>query len=214
MSINIQRAQAAVLAEGFDFGGDDRSSFGPVQLTIIEKLLFEYGEAFKLELEAQMKQQKVTASGALADGINPQLEDGNKLVIRMLDYYDYPNKGVKGVKSSRNAPGSPYQYRNFGMNKQGRDSIREYIRSGRAKVASVKRDAARGIGLERKGVDLETAKVNTLIYLIKAYGIKKTSYYDKAFEKVFGTLQQALADGIGYQITLTIDSINKMKTKK
>ena len=132
----------------------------------------------------------------------------------MLDYYDYPNKGVKGVKSSRNAPGSPYQYRNFGMNKQGRDSIREYIRSNRAKVASVRNDAARGIGLERKGVDLETAKVNTLIYLIKAYGIKKTSYYDKAFEKVFGTLQQALADGIGYQITLTIDSINKMKTKK
>jgi hypothetical protein len=213
MSINIQRAQAAVLAEGIN-EGEDRAGFGPVQLTIIEKLLSEYGIAFQKELEQQIDSKGITASGNLRDNINPQLEGGNRLVIRMPDYYDYPNKGVKGVKSSRNAPGSPYQYRNFGMNKQGRDSIREYIRSGRAKVASVRNDAARGIGSERKGVDLETAKVNTLIYLIKAYGIKKTSYYDKAFEKVFGTLQQALADGIGYQITLTIDSINKMKTKK
>ena len=213
MSINIQRAQAAVLAEGIN-EGEDRAGFGPVQLTIIEKLLSEYGIAFQKELEQQIDSKGITASGNLRDNINPQLEGGNRLVIRMPDYYDYPNKGVKGVLSSRNAPGSPYQYRNFGMNKQGRDSIREYIRSGKAKVSTVRRDVARGIGSERKGVDLETAKVNTLIYLIKAYGIKRTDYYDIAFKKVFGTLQQALADGIGYQITLTIDSINKMKTKK
>jgi hypothetical protein len=137
----------------------------------------------------------------------------DKLTIRMLDYYDYPNKGVKGVDSSRNAPGSPYQYKNYGMNARGRDSIRKYIQSGKAKITSVRRDVARGIGSERKGVDLETTKVNTLIYLIKKYGVKKTSYYDKAFEKVFGTLQQALSDGIGYQITLTINSINRIKKK-
>jgi hypothetical protein len=213
MSINITRAQAAVLAEGIN-EGDDRSSFGPVQLTIIEKLLSEYGIAFEEELVNQLNEKKITASGGLERNINPQLEGGNKLVIRMPDYYDYPNKGVKGVLSSRNAPGSPYQYRHYKMNKDGRESIREYIRSGRAKVATVKRDVARGIGSERKGVDAETSQVNTLIYLIKAYGIKRTDYYDIAFKKVFGTLQQALADGIGYQITLTIDSINKMKTKK
>ena len=213
MSINIQRAQAAVLAEGIN-EGEDRAGFGPVQLTIIEKLLSEYGIAFQKELEQQIDSKGITASGNLRDNINPQLEGGNKLVIRMPDYYDYPNKGVKGVKSSRNAPGSPYQYRHYKMDKDGRESIRNYIRSGKAKVSTVRRDVARGIGSERKGVDAETTKVNTLIYLIKAYGIKKTSYYDKAFEKVFGTLQQALADGIGYQITLTIDSINKMKTKK
>ena len=213
MSINIQRVQAEVLAENFDLGGDDRSSFGPVQLTIIEKLLSEYGIAFEEELVNQLNEKKVTASGGLERNINPQLEGGNKLVIRMPDYYDYPNKGVKGVDSSRNAPGSPYQYKNYGMNAAGRDSIRKYIQSGKAKVASVRNDAARGIGSERKGVDLETTKVNTLIYLIKKYGVKKTSYYDIAFKKVFGTLQQALADGIGYQITLTIDSINRIKKK-
>jgi hypothetical protein len=213
MSINIQRAQAEVLAENFDLGGsDDRASFGRVQLTIIEKLLSEYGIAFQKELEEQIKSKEITASGKLRDGIRVEVSE-DKLTIRMLDYYDYPNKGVKGVDSSRNAPGSPYQYKNYGMNAAGRDSIRKYIQSGKAKVASVRRDVARGIGSERKGVDLETTKVNTLIYLIKKYGVKKTSYYDKAFEKVFGTLQQALSDGIGYQITLTIDSINRIKKK-
>ena len=213
MSINIQRVQAEVLAENFDLGGsEDRASFGPVQLTIIEKLLSEYGIAFQKELEEQIKSKEITASGKLRDGIRVEVSE-DKLTIRMLDYYDYPNKGVKGVDSSRNAPGSPYQYKNYGMNARGRDSIRKYIQSGKAKITSVRRDVARGIGSERKGVDLETTKVNTLIYLIKKYGVKKTSYYDKAFEKVFGTLQQALSDGIGYQITLTINSINRIKKK-
>lgn len=212
MSINITKVQAEALAESFSFAREGKD-FDPVQLTIIEKLLSEYGKAFQKELEEQIKSKGITASGNLRDNINPQLEEGNKLVIRMPEYYDYPNKGVQGVKSSRNAPNSPYQYRNYGMNKQGRESIREYIRLGKAKVATVKRDAARGIGSERKGVDAETAKVNTLIYFIKAYGIKTTNYYDIAFEKVFGTLQQALSDGIGYQISLTIDSINRIKKK-
>ena len=56
------------------------------------------------------------------------------LKIRLLDYYDYVNKGVKGVKSSRNAPSSPYQYKNLGMSQDGRASLRKYIESGRAKI--------------------------------------------------------------------------------
>ena len=208
MSINISKAQAEALGELEGFG-EERDN-APVSLTVTEKILVQYGAEFKLELALQMKAAKVTGSGKLEDSIIPQiLNEGTKLQIKMLDYYDFPNKGVKGVKSSKNAPGSPYQYKNYGMNAAGRKSIKDYVRSGRAKIASTSGDKARGIGLERKGVSLLDVKTNTLIYLIKAYGIKTTKYFDKAFEKVFKDFEIVVAEAVGRDIVITLDRINK-----
>lgn len=208
MSININKAQAEALNDLGSFGEDRPGA--PVALTVTEKILVQYGAEFKLELALQMNKAKVTASGKLEDNIIPEiLDNGTKLQIKMLDYYDYPNKGVRGVKSSRNAPGSPYKYKNYGMSSEGRKSIKDYIRSGRAKIASTASDKARGIGLERKGVSLLDVQSNTLIYLIKAYGIKSTHYFDKAFDKVFKDFEIVVAETVGRDIVVTLDRINK-----
>jgi hypothetical protein len=208
MSININKAQAEALNDLGSFGEDRPGA--PVALTVTEKILVQYGAEFKLELALQMNKAKVTASGKLEDNIIPEiLDNGTKLQIKMLDYYDYPNKGVRGVKSSRNAPGSPYKYKNYGMSLEGRKSIKDYIRSGRAKIASTASDKARGIGLERKGVSLLDVQSNTLIYLIKAYGIKSTHYFDKAFDKVFKDFEIVVAETVGRDIVVTLDRINK-----
>ena len=54
-----------------------------------------------------IKQRGLTSSGALADNIFPQMSNNNKtLTVRVLDYYDFVNEGVKGARSSKNAPGS------------------------------------------------------------------------------------------------------------
>ena len=211
MSINIGRAQADALAEDPNFGGEERSNV-PVKLTVLEKILVQYGSEFALELTEIMKQKGVFSSGKLADSIIPTINDeGNTLTIRMLDYYDFPNKGVKGVLSVKNARNSPYQYKNFGMSKDGRASIKEYIQSGRAKIRSVRNDAALGIGLERKGVSALESDVNTMIYLIKAYGIKTTNYFDKAFDKVFKNFSVTAADAVGRDIVITIQRLNTSK---
>jgi hypothetical protein len=211
MSINIGRAQADALAEDPNFGGEERSNV-PVKLTVLEKILVQYGSEFALELTEIMKQKGVFSSGKLADSIIPTINDeGNTLTIRMLDYYDFPNKGVKGVLSVKNARNSPYQYKNFGMSKDGRASIKEYIQSGKAKITSVKNDVALGIGLERKGVSALESDVNTLIYLIKAYGIKTTNYFDDAFNKVFKDFAVTAADAVGRDIVITIQRLNTSK---
>ena len=209
MSISIAKAQADALSELGSLG-EDRP--GPVPLTVLQKILVQYGSDFAIELAESMKQKEVFGSGKLADSIIPEVnEEGNTLTIRMLNYYDFPNKGVKGVKSSANAPTSPYQYKTFGMNRDGRKSISDYVLSGRAKIRNVRKDAAVGIGLERKGVSALDSKINTLIYLIKAYGIKTTNYFDDAFDKVFKDFAVTAADAVGRDIVITIQRLNTGK---
>jgi len=217
MSINIGRAQAEALAEDPNFGGEARSNI-PVKLTVLQKILVQYASEFQLELEDNIKDREVTASGRLRDSIEPEFDDdGMGFRIIMANYFDYPNKGVKGVISSANAPTSKYQYRNFGMNASGRASIKDYIENGYAKIETVQNDAAVGIGLERKGVkarkgvSLIDRKVNTLIYLIKAYGVKTTNYFDDAFNKVFKDFAVTAADAVGRDIVITIQRLNTSK---
>jgi len=209
MSISIAKAQADALSQLGSFG-EDRP--GPVPLTVLQKILVQYGSDFAIELAESMKQKEVFGSGKLADSIIPEVnEDGNTLTIRMLNYYDFPNKGVKGVKSSANAPTSPYQYKTFGMNRDGRKSISDYVLSGRAKIRNVRNDKAVGIGLERKGVSALDSKINTLIYLIKAYGIKTTNYFDDAFNKVFKDFAVTAAEAVVRDIVITIQRLNTSK---
>lgn len=209
MSISIEKAQAKALAELGSFG-EDRG--GPVALTVMQKILLQYGSDFAIELAESMKRKEVVGSGKLADSIIPEVnEEGNTLTIKMLNYYDFPNKGVQGVRSHSNAPSSPYKYKNYGMNADGRASIKDYIESGRAKITNVRNDKALGIGLERKGVSLIDSKVNALIYLIKAYGVKTTNYFDDAFNKVFKDFTVTAAEAVGRDIVITIKRLNTKK---
>jgi len=187
------------------------SSKDQFEFFVASNVLEQYGVEFKKVLEDLMKQRQISASGELADSINPIVDsEGKKLTITMLDYYDFVNEGVKGVKSSKNASTSPYSFKNYGMSADGRASIKKYISSGKAKVSATEGDKARGIGLERKGVKFAKKKslidrqVDTLIYNIKKYGIKKTDYFTDAFEKVFANWEQDMAEAMGEDVALSL----------
>lgn len=204
MPISLNAARSKAL-------GKIGSSKDQFELFVASNILEQYGVAFKTELENLMKQRQISSSGELADSINPQVDsEGKKLTITMLDYYDFVNEGVKGVKSSKNASTSPYKFKNYGMSADGRASIKNYILLGKAKVRSTGSDKARGIGLERKGVQFAKKKslidrqVDTLIYNIKKYGIKKTDYFTDAFEKVFANWEQDMAEAIGEDVVLSL----------
>lgn len=178
---------------------------------VASNILEQYGTEFKAELERLMKERQISASGELADSINPLVDNqGKRLIITMLDYYDFVNEGVKGVKSSKNASTSPYKFKNYGMSADGRASIKNYILSGKAKVTDKKTMGRTVLGLERKGVQLSQKKslidrqVDTLIYNIKKYGIKKTDYFTDAFEKVFANWEQDMAEAFGEDVALSL----------
>ena len=132
--------------------------------------------------------------------------------IIVPDYYDYPNEGVRGVKSSKNAPTSPYKYKTYRMNDEGRESIRQYIQSGRAKIATVTKtkDKALGIGLEKKKLSLIDAQTNQLVYLIKRFGIKKTNYFTDALNATFGKdFELKMSEAFGKEIVFTLEKLNR-----
>jgi hypothetical protein len=215
MSININKAQADFLREGGDFGGTDIVEFG-----VVSTLLEQYGAELIDNIELFGNERGVVGSGDLLSDMIPEIDNINGVDIfrlRMYDYYDYPNEGVKGVGSSYNAPGSPYQYRNYGMSSQGRASLKQYILSGKAKVASVQNDKALGIGGEKKGVSFSKSKslidkqVDTLAYLIKRFGIKKTNYFTDAFNKTFKDFEVDMVEAAGRDIVITFNRLNKRK---
>jgi hypothetical protein len=123
------------------------------------------------------------------------------------------NEGVQGWYSSKNASTSPYSYKKKAKkssNGEFQKSIKEYILSGKAKVTDKKTMGKTVLGLERKGVQLSQKKslidrqVDTLIYNIKKYGIKKTDYFTDAFEKVFANWEQDMAEAFGEDVALSL----------
>ena len=205
ISLNAARSKAI---------GKIGSSKDQFELFVASNILEQYGVAFKTELENLMKQRQISASGELADSINPIVDnEGKRLTITMLDYYDFVNEGVQGWYSSKNASTSPYSYKRkakTNSNGQFQASIKQYILSGKAKVTDKKTMGRTVLGLERKGVQFSQKKslidrqVDTLIYNIKKYGIKKTDYFTDAFEKVFANWEQDIAEAIGEDVALSL----------
>lgn len=214
MPTNLRKAQQDAISSGFlNQIGENK-----FEIAVATNLLEQYGIEFAKVLAENIKQRGLTSSGALADNIFPQMSNDKKtLIIRMLDYYDFVNEGVKGVRSSKNAPGSPYKFKSFGMNADGRKSIRQYIQSGKAKVSSTMNDKARGIGLERKGVKFAEKKslidrqVDNMIYMIKRFGIKKTNYFTDTVKQVFADFEVQLGEALGYDVKINLEALNKKK---
>jgi hypothetical protein len=211
MSINIRKAQNEALASGFDFGGDDITEF-----SVVNGVLEQYAEEFLKNISYFANNKKVVSSGDLLKNMVPEIVEGNGSIIfrlKMIDYYDFPNEGVKGLRSSKNAPKSPYRYRNYGVPQSMKDSLKKYIQSGKAKITSVMNDKALGKGGERKGLRFSGKKtlidtqVATLGYLIKRFGIKSTNYFTDAFNKTFEDFEVKMFEAVESGIIITFENI-------
>ena len=171
----------------------------------------KYAALYLQAISKSIEKHELIGSGKMLKGIDKDIsKDGKTLRIYMQNYYDYVNKGVKGVKSSTNAPNSKYQYKNYGMNASGRRSIKEYIESGKAKINVVK-NKINTVGLEKKKISLIDLKTNTLIYLIKKYGIKTTNFFDEATDSVYKDMIDDIGEIIIQAIVIQIGKPSKKK---
>lgn len=206
MPISISAAQSKV---SLDDLGEGKENFA-----VVKGVFQQYGNEFLLNLGKFANKRKVVASGKLLSDSRFKIVEGTTMQILVPDYYDYPNEGVQGVKSSKNAPGSPYKFKNYGMNAEGRAKIKQYIASGKAKVDLVRKnnDKALGIGLEKKRLSVADAKANQLIYMIKRFGIKKTNYFTDALNETFGKdFELKMSEAVGADIVFTLEKLNRKK---
>lgn len=195
----VQRDRLSVL----DNIGEDKSVF-------VESvgLLAKYGDKFLKALDKYANARNVVDTGKLLSNAKFRVaEDGMSMDILVPDYFDFPNEGVRGVRSSKNAPNSPYQFKSYGMNQEGRASIASYIQRGRAKIDIAKHDKAFGIGRESKHKPLLETQTDQLIYLIKRYGIKATHYFTDALNDAFSDFDVKMTEAIGRDIVFTLEKI-------
>ena len=212
MPKSISQVQQSAIDDGFlNTKGDGEG--GDEKLGMVPEMLKQYGEDFLKALGVNANKKKVVASGKLLSESHMQLVGDNVLQIIVPDYFDFPNEGVQGVKSSKNAPGSPYKFKNYGMNEEGRASIKKYIEDGHAKIDTVVKnhDKALGIGREKKHLSLIDTKTNQLIFMIKKYGIKKTNYFTDTVREVFADFELKMSEAIGRNIVFTLEKINRVK---
>ena len=211
--MSIGKSQIDALIKGklgkTDFSIEDTANLDLNNPTLA--LFFEYAKIFQEEVREQIKNKNITSSGKLADNIDVVSNDkGTGIYISMIDYYDFVNKGVKGVNSSKNAPSSPYQYKTYGMPETARKGLKEYINSGKASIKLVNTKKTT-IGAEQKKESLIDLKVNQLVYNIKKYGIKTTSYLDNALNEVLPKLNEDMLNLIGRTIVIQIGQPKKKK---
>jgi hypothetical protein len=169
------------------------------------------GRELRLKCIELLNQRAVTSSGKLEDSISQPIiiVKGSQITmqIKMADYYDYTNKGVKGWADSSKAPNSPYQFKTKGMNAKGVKSIEAYIRSGQKKIttfSSAYKELEKKFS--RKGSkELFDFQVKNAVFGIKKKGIKAKRWFDDAVKDVFGDFQEVMAEAYGNDIVVSLN---------
>ena len=175
----------------------------------IESFLTELGNNFKNNWIEETNRKNIVASGGI-DKVEFIIDetDATKVTLNILfPYYaKFVDKGVKGVKSSANAPDSPYQFKNYGMNAEGRASVKRWMDSGKAKVTATDVKRYGSVGSEKKfsKISKEDSKLNTLIYNIKKYGIKKRDFINPVLNETLDGAAKELGDILGKEIVINI----------
>jgi hypothetical protein len=188
---------------------DFLNSIGSKDYVLLDVSNLSFIEKKGLELRDKciklLNDRGISSSGNLIDSIGqPKIvRNGAEVTmnIDMADYYDYTNKGVRGIKSSKNAPGSPYSFKKLTISPEGRMSITKWAQTAKAKTRTFGSKTYKA--QEKKQIKIED-RVNTIIENIKKYGIKKRSWFDDAVKEVFGDFEIVMAEQIGKQISVTI----------
>ena len=209
MAKSISQRQKILLQDTFLEGTGSAIVTDTLNSTI-EGFLSTLGNKFKDEWIKTINAKKIVASGNIEKNLEFVIDetDADKVTLNILfpNYAKFVDKGVKGVKSSKNAPDSPYQFKNYGMNAEGRASVKRWLDSGKAKVTArdVKKYGSVGTESKFKKISEADSKLNTLIYNIKKYGIKKRDFIDPVLNTTLDGAAKELGDIIGKEIVINI----------
>jgi hypothetical protein len=214
---SILEAQKA-LGENFDVGGIGRQ--GQLQLNAVEKVMYDAATKFIGLAQQRINAKKKVDRGNLSDiTVSTIQKSGNKYSLTIgydksnpaSEYYDFQNKGVKGLKSGQ--PNSPYKFRTLSVSKNMVEAILQwYLRHKNYIRREDQRKGLTPLQIKRKTISnvadpkikLRQLATNTAKN-IKKKGIGRVGFFDDNLDKAFGQEFQAkLAQALGQDIALTI----------
>lgn len=180
---------------------------------------------FLQRVQANLDAMGKISTGAISDGIavGEVEQDGSSLKISVgypegapaSVYWDFVNKGVKGIISGQPA-NSPYSFRSLSAPPVMVDAIYGWMQTNR--IAARKETQTRNLSaLQSKRARLSQISQEDanrdLAYLIarsiKRRGLPYTGYVDKAVEETFGPDAIAkVAEALGVDVTVAITEAN------
>lgn len=154
----------------------------------------------------------ITQGDLITTGNGYEIEVGYPAGSEAAKYYDFVNKGVKGVRSGQPAD-TPYSFKNDkpGMNMQ-LAIAKWYRRNASFGRKETQKENLSGLQKKRKKllkIADEATRLRSLAYAtsvnIKRRGLKKTGFFDKAVEASFGKdFSRLVAVVSGKEIAVTI----------
>ncbi len=188
MAKSIKQLQAELLSSGtLDKLGASKQDFAALEtLPVLEQYLVLAAANFIQKVKDNIEVLGISDTGALSDHIaqGDLIKESNGYSISLgypknskaAKYYDFVNKGVKGVKSK--TPNSPYSFKNIGVSRSMLKNISSWVnRNGvqRNDVAITQRQAKRQ---SLSKMVSEASKKKSIAYAvavnIKKKGLKKT----------------------------------------
>jgi hypothetical protein len=200
MAKSTKQLQAELLSSGvLDKLGASKEDFAALNtLPVLEQYLILSAANFIQKVKDNIEVLGISDTGALSDDISsgdlikePQgysISVGYPRNSKAAKYYDFVNKGVKGVKSG--TPNSPYSFKNLGVGRSMLKNISSWVnRNGikRNDVSITKRQSKRE---SLSKMVSEASKKKSIAYAvavnIKKKGLKKTGFFDSAVDSYFG----------------------------
>ena len=200
MPKSINQLQGELLSSGtLDKLGASQQDFASLgTLPVLEQYLILAAANFIQKVKDNIEVLGISDTGALSDDISSgelvkesngySIEVGYPRGSKAAKYYDFVNKGVKGVKSG--TPNSPYAFKNIGVGREMLRNIKSWVdRNGirRNDVAITRRQATRQ---SLSNMVSEASRSKNLAYAvavnIKKRGLRKTGFFDSAVDSYFG----------------------------
>ncbi len=220
----MNRAQAQFVRE--QFLNRFRGEFLRVNrdtLPVLEKILYDSGLEFNDTIRRNLEKSGSIASGGLADVSAPQVyQEGTNYVLgvgyplgsKQMKYYDFINKGVKGVggvKAKPNKNSGKYSFKSPNPSYFMANAIARWLRDAKRKVSADRLDLSKVQKKRRKlskMVDEATSRRKLSFAIaskVKRDGIRATYYFDRAVNKVFNQgFREAIETAIGADILIQI----------
>lgn len=215
MPVTLQEAQRRALPF-LDTLGQARP--GEQRLNTLEAMIVLYAEEFINAANKNLDKDGSNSSGTLSASMEFKITrfglDYN-LKLLVADYYDYLNKGVRGIGSKNKNNTSPYKFKSKFASKAMLKSLKAWIVKN--SISARFEDQRQNLSaLQQKRASLrkaktEAQKVNSLAYAIassiKQKGLNATGFWDKAFDSTFKDFDIQMSKALGVDISIDLRNI-------
>lgn len=219
----MKKAQAEIISSGVLASlGDNYAKVKDNELIVLEAILLGVGLDFNFKIKEYLTKANAISSGGLFDISVPQvyqkgngyvLEVGYPITSKQAKYYDFVNKGVKGVggKNARPKPNTgDYSFKTIKPGRSLPAAIISWLKKGSKsayKYTPISTLESKNQSLKKLVTEAENKKrlAFAISTNIKKNGLRATRYFDDAVKVIFNQdFQDALAVALKGDITIQI----------